>query len=147
MALLQGAALTKSGSGVFTLSGSNTYSGVTTITGGTLLAGGTQALSANSAVKVADTDGALLNLNGYSSTIGGLAGGGTLGGNVVMGSGTLTLRTAALGAMDIVSMAGGLSHSLLLKSDGSVWAWGWDDRQQGYAGAGDEWNHCGGDQR
>jgi autotransporter-associated beta strand protein len=116
--------VTKAGTGVFTLTGTNTYTGNTIISGGTLTAGGTQAFGTGSIVNLANTDGALLDLNGYSNTIGALVGGGTLGGNVVMGSGTLTMATAAVGARDVSAIACGFFHSLFLKSDGSVWASG-----------------------
>ncbi len=45
-------ALTKSGAGVFTLSGNNTYTGTTTITGGTLALGSSTALPEASAVSI-----------------------------------------------------------------------------------------------
>ena len=106
--------VTKSGTGVFTLTGTNTYTGNTIISGGTLTAGGTQAFGTGSIVNLANTDGALLDLNGYSNTIGALAGGGTLGGNVALGSGTLTMVTTALAAKVVCMVACGESHSLFL---------------------------------
>ena len=51
--------VTKSGVGVFTLTGTNTYTGSTVISGGTLRAGGTQAFGTGSIVNFANTDGAL----------------------------------------------------------------------------------------
>jgi autotransporter-associated beta strand protein len=125
--------VTKSGTGVFTLTGTNTYTGNTIISGGTLTAGGTQAFGSGSIVNLANTDGALLDLNGYGNTIGALAGGGTLGGNVALGGGTLTLRTAEAGAKDgnMINCSNG--HSLVLKRDGSVWATGYN----GYGQLGD----------
>ena len=59
-----------------TLSGTNTYTGVTTVSAGTLQAGSLSALSANSDFTV--VTGATLNLNGFSSAIGSLAGNGTV---------------------------------------------------------------------
>jgi fibronectin-binding autotransporter adhesin len=95
-AILSGSStLTKSGNGTITLTGSNTYTGATTINGGTLVAGGTQAFGTNSPVTLANAVGTTLNLNGYSISIGGLLGGGSLGGNVVLGNGTLTVKTLA----------------------------------------------------
>ena len=76
--------------GMLTLSGANTYSGATTINAGTLQAGAANALSANSAVTLANTAGATLDLNNFNNTIYSLAGGGTTGGSVTLGSGTLT---------------------------------------------------------
>ena len=63
------------GTGTVTLSGINTYSGVTTLSAGTLQAGSLSGLSANSDFMVS---GAILNLSGFSNTIGSLAGTGTV---------------------------------------------------------------------
>ncbi len=66
--------VTKSGTGTLTLTGANTYSGATTISssGGTLRAGATNAFSANSAHTL--NTSAVLDLGGFSQTIGSLAG-------------------------------------------------------------------------
>ena len=64
----------QAGLGTATLSGINTYSGVTTVSAGTLQAGSTTALSATSDFTVAT--GATLNVNGFSNSIGSLAGSG-----------------------------------------------------------------------
>ena len=86
--------LTKTGSAVLTLSGANTYSGATTVNAGTLKAGATGAFSSTSAVTLANTAGAALDLNNYDQTIAGLSGGGLSGGNVALGSATLTVQNA-----------------------------------------------------
>ncbi len=62
--------LTKSGSGVLTLSGANTYTGATTVSGG-LRAANTSAFGNGSAVTL--QSGATLDLNGYSVNIGSLS--------------------------------------------------------------------------
>ncbi|WP_185879101.1 autotransporter-associated beta strand repeat-containing protein [Variovorax sp. MHTC-1] len=85
--------LTKDGSGTAILSGTNTYTGPTVIQGGTLQAGaaaGERAFGTLSAVTLADAAGATLNLDGFNQTIGSLSGGGAAGGNVTLGSATLT---------------------------------------------------------
>ena len=66
--------LSKTGSGTFTVSGTNTYSGATAVSAGTLQAGSATALSANSDFIV----NSILDLNGFSNTIGSLAGTGTV---------------------------------------------------------------------
>ena len=94
--IISNGGLTKSGGGTLVLSHTdgNTYIGTTTINAGTLRAGaaaGGQAFGIGSAVTLADTAGATLNLNNFSQTIGSLAGGGTTGGNVTLGvNATLT---------------------------------------------------------
>src|SRR5271165_4117837 len=73
----------QNGSSTLTLSGNNTYSGATTVALGTLQAGSSTAFSANSAYTVTSN----LDLNGFSSTIGSLAGAGTIknnGGNLAI---------------------------------------------------------------
>jgi autotransporter-associated beta strand protein len=85
--------VTKNGSGTWTLSGANTYTGTTTINAGTLKAGSTQAFGNGSAVTLANVSGAVLDITGYNNTIGSLAGGGTTGGNVTLGTATLTIGT------------------------------------------------------
>ena len=87
-------AITKTGSGLMLLSGSNNYSGPTTVSAGILRAGSTQAFGNNSAVSLANTSGASLDLNGFSNSLGSLSGGGSTGGTVTLGSATLTVGGA-----------------------------------------------------
>ncbi|EAT59359.1 autotransporter-associated beta strand repeat-containing protein [Chlorobium ferrooxidans] len=83
-----GRSLTKVGAGTLTLSGSNTYTGATTISGGTLQASNASALGTNSAVTLSNTANVSLSVNN-TLQIGSLAGGGSNGGNVTIGSGVL----------------------------------------------------------
>jgi autotransporter-associated beta strand protein len=79
------------------LSGANLYTGRTTISAGTLRAGAAASQTAfgtGSAVSIANTSGATLDLNNFSQTIGSLAGGGALGGNVTLGA-NATLTTGS----------------------------------------------------
>ena len=71
-----------------TLSGANTYTGATTISSGTLLVGAANAISSTSDV----TDNATLDLNGFSDTIGALAGSGTVTSSA---AGAVTLTVGA----------------------------------------------------
>lgn len=85
--------LVKDGSNTLVLGGGNSYNGSTTINGGILrIAAGNpvQVIPDRSAVTLANAAGVALDLNGNNERIGSLAGGGALGGNVTLGSGTLT---------------------------------------------------------
>jgi len=81
----------KTGNGVMVLSATNTYTGITQVQDGILRAGSTQAFGVNTAVTLSNKAGVILDLNGYSNTIGSLSGGGASGGNMTMGSGNLIL--------------------------------------------------------
>ena len=85
--------ITKIGTGTTILSGSNYYGGTTTLTNGLLQAGSTSAFGFNSAVTLANNADAILDFNGFSETLGSLAGGGTTGGNLTLGAGNLTVGT------------------------------------------------------
>ena len=104
--------ITKIGTGIFLLAGANnTYLGTTTINGGILEAGAVNALPLNSPVIMGNTSGVALNLNNFDQVIGSLAGGGSAGGNVILGSATLTLggnNTSTLYS-GVISGAGGIS--------------------------------------
>ncbi len=69
--------LSKTGTGTLILTGTNSYTGTTTVSAGTLRAGSSTALSATSDFAV----NAILDLNGFSSPIGSLAGAGTVTNN------------------------------------------------------------------
>jgi autotransporter-associated beta strand protein len=108
--------VTKSGASTWTLAGANTYTGPTTVNGGTLQAGVASvanvsgAFGLNSEVIMANTAGATLNITGYDTQIGSLTGGGSTGGNVVLGSATLTVggdNTSPAAYAGIISGASG----------------------------------------
>ncbi len=84
-------ALTLSGSGITTLAGANTYTGATNIDSGTVKAGSNSALGVGSAMVLSGQTGATLDLNGFDLTVGSIAGGSALGGNIVLGAKTLTV--------------------------------------------------------
>jgi len=113
-------ALAKTGTGTLTLGAANTYRGATTISAGTLALGIADAVGASSAVTVAAAG--TFDLNGFSDTIGSLAGAGTVtsgaagavtltsGGNntsttfsgvVQDGSGSVSLAKAGTGTLTL----------------------------------------------
>ncbi|WP_026606988.1 autotransporter domain-containing protein [Methylocapsa acidiphila] len=101
-------ALAKAGVGTLTLSGSNVYTGATLVNGGTLRAGSAGAFASTSAFTVAS--GATLDLNGFSQTIGSLAGGGV----VNVGTNNLTVggdgsSTAFSGTINMTNQGYGSS--------------------------------------
>ncbi len=112
--------LAKTGAGSWTLSGTNNYgdTGFTRIYGGTLKAGvattgNNGAFGYNSTVTLANVAGVLLDLDGFATTIANLGGGGSNGGNVSLGSATLTLNgtSTALPFAGVISGAGGLTRA------------------------------------
>ncbi len=101
----------KRGSGNLTLTGTNSFSGASTITAGRLIAGSATAIGNNAAYTLSNTSGAILDLNGYNIGLGSLAGGGTSGGNVALGGGTLTAGIDDTSTVygGIISGTGGLT--------------------------------------
>ena len=106
--------LAKAGAGTLTLSGSNTYTGTTAVNAGTLQVGKSNAITTTTALTMADVASAILDLNDFNQTIGSLAGGGTTGGNVALGSGTL-----AVGDATSTAYAGIISETGSLVKDGA----------------------------
>lgn len=105
--------IVKSGAGALTLGGANTYTGTTTVDAGTLRAASTSAFGNGSAVTLANVVGATLDLNSNNVPIGSLAGGGALGGNVLLGSGTLTAggNNGTTTYSGVISGTGGLTKA------------------------------------
>lgn len=100
----------KEGTGTVVLSATNTYQGNTTINAGVLRIAGSAALPATTDVTLANVSGAALNLAAASS-INSLSGGGSVGGNVVIAGGTLTVNSG--------SFAGAIQGSGTLRKTGS----------------------------
>jgi fibronectin-binding autotransporter adhesin len=82
--------LIKSGEGTLTLAGPSTHTGATTVAAGTLRLGAADMLTPTAPLALADKAGATLDLNGFNQTIGSLSGGGSAGGELKLGSATLT---------------------------------------------------------
>ncbi len=128
--LVQGGALSgiggliKEGSNLLALNNiSNSYTGTTTVNAGTLRAGSTQAFGVNSAISIASSGGAVLDLNGFSNSVGSLSG----GGSVLLGTATLTVggdNTSTTFAGNISGANGSLTKvgagTLILTADNSI---------------------------
>ncbi|SFU11553.1 autotransporter-associated beta strand repeat-containing protein [Mesorhizobium sp. YR577] len=99
--------LTKYGTGIFTLSGTNSYTGATTIYAGTLKAGATNSFAAGSAFSIAES--VKLDLGGYNQTIGSLTG----TGEVALGAGSLTTggNNTSTTYAGVIGGSGGLTKS------------------------------------
>ena len=105
-----GGRLRKDGPGTLTLSGNNSYSGSTAIIGGTLRAGTTNAFGTGN-ISIADVSDAVLDFNSLDNIVRALDGGGAAGGNVLLGTGTMTLNASSYGTTDYagaISGSGGL---------------------------------------
>ena len=83
-------AATPGGAGKIILTNASTYTGATTINSGTLQASLVNNCLPNTALVFANTAGAIFNGNGLNQTVGSIAGGGALGGNITMGAGNLS---------------------------------------------------------
>ncbi|GAB5559415.1 MAG: hypothetical protein SynsKO_10620 [Synoicihabitans sp.] len=105
--------LTKDGSNRLVLSGiTKTYTGATVVNEGTLRLNVEDAIAKSSGVTLADVTGVTLDLNNTNQTIAGLSGGGSNGGNITLGSGTLTVDTTATTEFaGIISETGDLTKS------------------------------------
>jgi fibronectin-binding autotransporter adhesin len=106
--------LNKNGTGTLTFSntGTNDFTGVVAINGGTVrLSGSPDRLPTNAAVTIADGPGAALDLNGQNQTIGSLSGGGSTGGNVSLGAGTLSINGDGGIYSGVITGSGGVVKS------------------------------------
>lgn len=109
--------ISKSGAGVMQVSGASVYTGNTTVSGGTLKAGVASvanvsgAFGKNSAVTLANTAGVTLDITGFNTQIGSLAGGGATGGIVTLGAATLTTggKNTDTSFAGVISGTGGLT--------------------------------------
>ncbi|WP_363799607.1 autotransporter-associated beta strand repeat-containing protein [Lysobacter firmicutimachus] len=87
-----GGEIYKDGPGTLVLSGNNTYTSNTQVRGGILRAGSATAFGTTNAFVMTNGAGVLLDLNNFNVNAGALVGGGALGGNIALGTGTLTIR-------------------------------------------------------
>lgn len=106
--------LTKLGAGSMTLSGANTFTGATNVTEGTLVTGSTNALG-RGALTVTST----LDLGGFSQSVGGLTGTGTITSNAP-GNATLTVGNGnGEGAFTGIIQDGGIGNVVSLTKVGT----------------------------
>jgi autotransporter-associated beta strand protein len=103
------AGIIKIGSGAVQLAHANTYQGNTTIQTGKLQLTAGNALPSTTGVTLANTAGAVLDLNGYSQTISSLSGGGGGGGGVTLGGATLSVGSGSFAGT--ISGAGNLTKT------------------------------------
>ena len=97
----------KTGSGNLTLNNTNTYNGGTTVNDGVLVASGGSAIPDTSAVSIANTSGVGLQLSN-NETVASIAGGGSTGGTIELGSNTLRLAgTASTSFSGVITGSGG----------------------------------------
>ncbi|MDR6842178.1 autotransporter-associated beta strand repeat-containing protein [Pseudoxanthomonas sacheonensis] len=103
--------LAKRDQGTLVLSGTNTYTGSTSLEAGILRAGSTSAFGTGG-VSFVDVAGAALDLAGFDNSILFLQAGGPVGGNVTLGSGTLTITNGSNAIYSgAISGTGGLVKS------------------------------------
>src|SRR5690606_15486737 len=102
--------LQKEGAGVLVLSGENTYTGVTVARAGVLRAGSVSAFGATASLQTLNVAGAMIDLDGFDAAAGYIHGGGALGGDISLGSATLTITAGNNGSnfAGVISGSGGI---------------------------------------
>lgn len=90
-------ALTKTGASTLILGAANSFVGPVNITVGAIQANIANVIANSTALNLANTAGVAFNLNNFNQTIGSLSGGGGTGGNISLGSATLTVNQTAAG--------------------------------------------------
>lgn len=101
-----GAGFIKDGAGTLVLSGVSARTGTTQLDNGTLRAGTINAFGSGR-IHFANTAGATVDLAGYATTVAYLTGGGTTGGNITLGTATLTLNWGGGSATYAGAISGG----------------------------------------
>lgn len=99
--------ITKVGVGTVALNAANSFNGAVSIQEGTLLLGAVDAIPVSRNVTLANTADAVLDLNGYSQTLGALNGGGSSGGHISLRDATLSVASGSYAGL--ISGSGGLT--------------------------------------
>ena len=116
--VIGGGTLIKRNAGTLVLSGTNTYTGNTQVEGGVLRAAVTNAFGPQGHMTLNNTAGVLLDLDGFDTAVTSLIGGGANGGNIDLGSATLTVNS-----IDNRIYAGAISGTgNLVKNGGTIQA-------------------------
>ncbi len=104
--------LIQNGLGTTILTAANTYTGATDINQGKLQLGANNTLASATAVSLANTAGSIFDVNGKTQTVAALSGGGISGGNVLLGTGALTVSgTSSTTYSGIISNTGSFSKA------------------------------------
>jgi fibronectin-binding autotransporter adhesin len=104
----------KRGAGTLVLAGANTFTGQTRVEAGRLAAGSNDAFDQGAdQLLMSNVAGAVFDLNGYNATFRYLQGGGALGGNIALGTGTLTLNNPGGGPVDYAGAISGAGNLVL----------------------------------
>lgn len=113
-------ALTKTGTGLWKLSGANTFSGATTVSAGTLLYANPTIASANSAITVASGAVLAVNAGGASEFTNGASGAGTIGGVLggTLGAG-VTWSSGSVFGVDTTNAGGSLTYASDIGNSGA----------------------------
>ena len=110
--------LTKAGVGTLLLNGAASYTGGTMIDAGTVEAGANNVFATTGLVTLANDATADLDVNGLTETIGSLSGGGSVGGNVSLGAGSLYVGDAT--TQTYAGVIGGIGGNLIKQGSGTL---------------------------
>ena len=106
------------GNGTVILSGNNTYNGVTTVFRGTMKAGSTSAFGGATGLSELDFPySATLDLNGFSNTVGSIAG--VAGNSIILGNQALTIAGTS-GSQTFAGNISGAGGSLAVTGSGAT---------------------------
>lgn len=112
--------LVKQGAGTLVLKSANTFSGGLTIHGGIVRLDASDRIGAGNVITLGNAAGAVFDLAGHRQTVGGLAGGGDVGGEVQLGAGTLAVNTSAGTSTQFEGTISGVGGALVKAGPGTL---------------------------